>query len=227
MKRIMLLLCLLAASPSPAQLTPLSLVNPLMGTDSSGQFSHGNTVPEVALPWPVNAWSAYTRPQSDTFYYRYHDEKIRGLRQTHQPSPWMGDYANFALMPVSGKLVLDEEGRASSFSHENEISQPSYYKVRLDTWKVTAEMTPTDRAARFRFHFEEPGDAFVVLDVFQSDRNCSAQIIPAENKIIGIDSNNRGGVPVNFANYFVIIFDQPFAAWGVTASNAPMMSVRD
>jgi predicted alpha-1,2-mannosidase len=215
-------LFLSAASLYFAQSTPLSLVSPLMGTDSSGQFSHGNTVPEVALPWPVNAWSTYTRPQSDPFYYRYYDKKILGIRQTHQPSPWMGDYANFALMPVSGKLVLDEAGRASSFSHENEISQPSYYQVRLDTWRVSAEITPTDRAARFRFHFEAPSEAFVVLDVFRSDRRCSVQIIPAENKIVGIASNNRGGVPANFANYFVIVFDQPFAAWGVTSSNQPL-----
>lgn len=224
MKKIFLFsaLSLVMTAGAPVQSSPLSLVNPLMGTDSSRNFSHGNTVPEVALPWPVNAWSAYTEPQNDSFYYRYGDTKIRGIRQTHQPSPWMGDYANFALMPVSGKLALDENARASTFSHSNEVSQPSYYKVHLDTWNVTAEVTPTARAARFRFHFEKKGDHYVVLDVFQSDRPCSVQIIPSERKIVGIASNNKGGVPGNFANYFVIVFDKPFAAYGVTENDAPM-----
>jgi predicted alpha-1,2-mannosidase len=227
MKKILFssILCLVAALKTPAESTPLSLVYPLMGTDSSGQFSHGNTVPEAALPFPVNAWSAYTEPQRDSFYYRYSAKKIRGLRQTHQPSPWMGDYANFALMPVSGKLVLDENGRASDFSHAGEISQPSYYKVHLDTWNVTAELTPTERAARFRFQFEERGDSYVVLDVFKSDRPCMVQILPKERKIIGIARNNKGGVPDNFANYFVIVFDKPFAAWGVSEASKPMENV--
>lgn len=210
---------ILAANLSASE-TPYCLANPLMGTDSVRQFSHGNTVPDVALPFPFNAWAAYTQTQDDPFYYNYRARQIRGIRQTHQPSPWMGDYANFALMPVS-KLVIDEKGRASAFSHTNEIAQPGYYKVHLDTWGATAEVTPTAHAARFRFQFEKRGNSYVVLDVFQSDRRCAVQIVPAERKIVGIASNNRGGVPDNFANYFVIVFDKPFADWGVAQDNSP------
>src|SRR6516164_4699021 len=74
----------------------VQLANPLMGTDNPNGFSHGNTIPEVAMPFPMNAWCAYTQPQRDSFYYAYRGTKIRGIRQTHQPSPRMGDYANFA-----------------------------------------------------------------------------------------------------------------------------------
>jgi predicted alpha-1,2-mannosidase len=209
---------LLGASGSEAPL--VSMVNPLMGTDNPGGLSHGNTIPEVALPFPMNAWAPYTQPQRDTFYYNYRQIKLRGIRQTHQPSPWMGDYATFALMPIAGKLVVTESERASDFQHEKELSQPSYYRVYLDESHVTAEVTPTERAARFRFTYEQPGDAFVVLDVFAADRVCNVEIIPAENKIVGIARNNRGGVPENFGNYFVIIFDQPFAGYGTWESNS-------
>lgn len=196
--------------------SPLELANPLMGTDNPNGFSHGNTLPEAALPFPMNAWCAYTQPQRDSFYYAWRQNKIRGIRQTHQPSPWMGDYANFALMPVTGKLVVNEVDRASEFTHENEMSQPSYYKVHLDTWKATAEVTPTERAARFRFSYEDAGDAYVVLELFRAN-NSSVELIPSENKIIGVARNNRGGVPEDgsFGNYFVIVFDRPFAAYGV------------
>lgn len=214
---LLTMFCVIANLVTAAPVSnPVMLANPLMGTDNPNGFSHGNTLPEAALPFPMNAWCAYTQPQRDSFYYNYRRTKIRGIRQTHQPSPWMGDYANFALMPVTGKLVVNENDRASDFTHENEISQPSYYKVRLDTWKATAEVTPTERAARFRFTYEEAGDAYVVLEVFRGE-NSSVEIVPGENKIIGVCRNNRGGVPRDgsFGNYFVIVFDRPFAEYGV------------
>jgi predicted alpha-1,2-mannosidase len=191
----------------------VSLVNPLQGTDSKPSFSHGNEYPAICLPFPMNTWAPYTQPEHDSFYYQYRQTKIRGIRQTHQPSPWIADYATFALMPVSGKLAVTEEERASEFRHEAEVVQPSYYRVRLDTWKTSAEVTPTDRCARFRFTFEEAGDAYVVLDAFPG--GSSVEIIPSENKIVGITRYNHGGVPDNFSNYFVIVFDQPFQAQGV------------
>lgn len=193
----------------------VSLANPLQGTDSNPGFSHGNTHPEIALPFPMNAWSPYTEPQPDSFYYQYRHHHILGIRQTHEPSVWIQDHATFALMPVSGKLVVTEKGRASTFRHEDEIAQPAYYKVRLDTWKATAEVTPTERAARFRFTFEQPANSFIVLDVFKSETDCSVEIIPDENKIIGVARNNSGAVPDNFGNYFVIVFDRPFSTSGV------------
>jgi predicted alpha-1,2-mannosidase len=198
----------------------VALASPLQGTDSQRSFSHGNEYPAIALPFPMNVWAPYTQLQNDSFYYSYRQNQIRGIRQTHQPSPWIGDYANFSLMPVSGKLAVTENDRASTFRHEDEIAQPSYYKVHLDTWNATAEVTPTERAARFRFTFEQPVDSYVVLDVFGSEKPSSVQIIPSENKIIGITRNNRSGVPDNFGNYFVIQFDQPVSEYGVWSGKA-------
>jgi len=191
----------------------VELANPLQGTDSTGQFSHGNTYPAIALPFPVNTWAPYTQPVADSFYYQYNQNKLRGFRQTHQASVWVRDYAAFSLMPVSGKLVVTEDERASVFRHEEETALPSYYRVHLDTWNIIAEMTPTERCASFRFTFEKPSDAFVVLDTFPAD--ASVQIVTNENKIVGFTRFNTGRVPKDFANYFVIVFDRPFVAHGV------------
>ena len=107
--RLIFVVCLLVAAGARAATPPLvTLANPRQGTDSDSSYSHGNEYPAIALPFPMNTWAPYTRPASDSFYYRYQDTKIRGIRQTHQPSPWIGDYAAFALMPVSGKLALKE-----------------------------------------------------------------------------------------------------------------------
>jgi predicted alpha-1,2-mannosidase len=196
----------------------VTLANPLQGTDSTGGFSHGNTFPAVAVPFPMNVWAPYTQPAKDSFYYQYRQNKIRGIRQTHQPSPWIADYANFSLMPVTGKLAVKEDERASEFRHETEVARPSYYRVQLDTWKATAEVTPTERAASFRFTFEGGDDAYVVLDAFNNDS--SVEIIPAQNKVVGVCRNNNGGVPNNFSNFFVIVFDRPFIGHGTWTPDA-------
>ena len=196
----------------------MALANPLQGTDSEFRYSHGNEYPAIALPFPMNTWAPYTQPERDSFYYQYRHPRLRGIRQTHQPSPWMNEYAAFSLMPVSGKLVVKEDERASEFRHQDEVAEPSYYRVHLDTWKAVAEVTPTERCACFRFTFEQPDDAYVVLDAFPG--GSSVEIIPAENKIIGFCRNNHGGVPTNFANYFVLVFDRPFAAFGVWSPDA-------
>ena len=199
-----------------APLSPVEMANPLQGTDSEHDFSHGNEYPAIALPFPMNTWAPYTQPVTDragSFYYQYSQNKIRGIRETHQPSPWIADYAAFALMPVSGKLAVTDEERASIFRHENEVALPSYYRVDCDTWQARAEVTPTERCARFRFTFNQPADSYVVVDAFPG--GSSVELIPGENKITGIVHNNHGGVPANFASYFIIIFDQPFSAYGV------------
>ena len=216
MKNVILSVLILAAFSCAGDAPPLfSLANPLQGTDSQHSFSHGNQYPAIALPFPMNVWAPYTEPQDDSFYYQYEHNTIYGIRQTHQPSPWIGDYANFSFMPVSGKLAVTEKERVSTFRHEDEIAQPSYYKVHMEKWDTTAEVTPTLRDACLRFTFNKPGDSYVVLDVFRSEHDCEVKIIPDENKIIGIARNSHGGTPDNFGNYFVIQFDQPFSGYGV------------
>ena len=60
----------------------------------------------------------------------------------------------------------------------------------------------------FRFTFPENEQSCVVIDAL--DRGSAVTIIPAERKIVGYSTKNSGGVPGNFKNYFVIVFDKPF-----------------
>lgn len=187
---------------------PVDYVSTLVGTDSKYELSTGNTYPAIALPWGMNFWSPQTGKMGSGWMYTYHADKIRGFKQTHQPSPWMNDYGQFSLMPLTGKPVFDEEERASWFSHKAEIAKPHYYRVYLADYDVTTEITPTERAAMFRFTFPESDSAHVVVDAF--DKGSSIRIIPEEQKIVGYTTRNSGGVPDNFKNYFVIVFDKPF-----------------
>lgn len=191
-----------------ADINPVSLVNPLMGTDSKFSLSNGNTYPAIALPWGMNFWSPQTAKMGDGWMYAYDATHIRGFKQTHQPSPWINDYAAFSLMPVTGALQFREEERASWFSHKAEEAGPHYYSVYLADYDVTTEITPTERAAHFRFTFPETEEAYLVLDAF--NEGSMVQILPKAQKIIGYCRNNSGGVPENFHNYFVLEFDKPF-----------------
>ena len=193
----------------------IDYINPLMGTDSKFDLSNGNTYPAIAVPWGMNFWTPQTNKMGDGWAYQYHTDKIRGFKQTHQPSPWINDYGAFALMPVTGQLKIKEEERASWFSHKAEIAKPNYYKVYLADSDTSVEITPTNRAAQFRFTFPETENAYVLLDAYF--KNSMVKILPKERKIIGYSCNNSGGVPENFRNYFVLVFDKDFQTydtWG-------------
>lgn len=199
----------LMASIATAQLLqPIDYVNPLMGTQSLFSLSNGNTYPAIARPWGMNFWTPQTGKMGDGWAYVYTADKIRGFKQTHQPSPWMNDYGQFAIMPVTGSLVFDQNKRASWFSHKAETVSPDYYSVYLADYDVTTEITATERAAQFRFTFPKSDSSFLVIDAF--DKGSFVKILPNEKRIIGYTTKNSGGVPANFKNYFVLEFDQPF-----------------
>jgi predicted alpha-1,2-mannosidase len=214
MKKVFTALLLLGATFTQAQTTgkisnPVDYVNPLMGSMSKPSLSNGNTYPAVAVPWGMNFWTPQTGKMGDGWTYTYDADKIRGFKQTHQPSPWMNDYGQFAIMPVTGKLRFDQDERASWFSHKAEKATPYYYSVYLADADVTTEITPTERAAQFRFTFPKTDSAYVVIDAL--DKGSYVKIIPSERKIIGYTKKfARGPLPENFKNYFVIYFDKDF-----------------
>lgn len=194
-----------------AQQTDLvKYVNTLQGTDSEWSLSYGNTYPTVGLPFGVHFFSAQTGKNGDGWKYQYKANTIRGFQQVHQCSPWMGDYAVFSLMPGIGQLKVQEEARALSFSHENEVAKPNHYAVKFDNG-IYAEVTPVERGGHMRFSFPKKENAYLILDGFMKDSEVT--IIPEERKIMGYVNNGRF-VPENFRNYFVLVFDQDFKAYG-------------
>jgi len=205
-------LLLLTGSHAMTQNCPVDYVNPLVGTESKPELSTGNTYPAVALPWGMNFWTAQTGKMGDGWVYTYGADKIRGLKQTHQPSPWINDYGQFSIMPVTGHKVFDEEGRASWFSHKAETATPYYYKVYLADHDATAEIAPTSRAAAVRITYPERDTAYFVVDAF--DKGSSVTILPDQRTVIGYTTKNSGGVPDGFKNYFVLCFDHAFTYTG-------------
>lgn len=189
---------------------PSDHVSTLVGSLSTFALSTGNTYPATAVPWGMNFWTPQTGKMGDGWTYNYADTKIRGIKQTHQPSPWINDYGQFSIMPVKGRNKIDQDVRSSSFSHKSEIAKPYYYSVYLGDHDVVTELSPTDRAAMLRFTFSESNENAVVVDAF--DKGSYIKVIPEKNTVVGYTTRNSGGVPDNFCNWFVIEFDTPFAS---------------
>ncbi len=200
----------------------VSRVNTLIGSDSEPSLSNGNTYPAITLPWGMNFWTPQTSEMNNTWTYSYNAKKIVGFKQTHQASNWLGDYGCFSFMPITGKLKIKESERGSWFSHKSEIAKPNYYKVYLADYDITTEITPTQRAASFRFTFPESDSSYVLLDGF--NRGSEVVILPEERKIVGYSSYNSGSVPENFRNYFVAVFDKDFTYTSIFKENLVITS---
>ena len=200
-------------------------VNPLIGTDTSFELSNGNTYPAIARPWGMNFWTPQTGKMGDGWVYTYKSDQIVGFKQTHQPSPWINDYAAFSLMPSIGKLSVLENERKLKFDHDDEKVEPHFYSVILNEINTKVEFTVTERSSFFKFNFPKNENSNVIIDAFF--KNSEIKIFPNENKIIGIARNNSGGVPENFANYFVIKFNRPFKKSGVWDGKGNIMSKKE
>ena len=208
--KIRFLLFLLTIGASTRAQDLVHYANTLQGTASDFGLSYGNTYPATALPFPMNTWSPQTGKDGDGWKYQYSAGKIRAFGETHQCSPWVGDYGVFSLMPVLDSVETDGDKRATSFSHANEIAQPSYYGVKLDNG-VQVEMTPTERGCVMRFAYAKKHAAYLLLDGYT--KLSEVQIYPAEHKITGWVNNGRW-TPAGFRNYFVIVFDKAFLSYG-------------
>lgn len=196
-----------AVALSAQAVEPVDFVNTLMGTMSSYELSAGNTYPAVAMPWGTHAWTPQTGKMGDGWTYTYTAHRLRGIKLTHQPSPWINDYGQLSIMPITGEPRFDQDERASWFSHKAEDARPYYYKVYLANHDVTAEVTPTERAAIMRFTFPAQG-GMVVIDPF--DKGSHVTIDAAHRRVTGYSTRNSGGVPEGFKLWFVIEFDRPF-----------------
>ena len=211
MKRILVLLALagavLSCAEAPQMADPVDYVSTLVGTQSKYTISTGNTYPAVAMPWGTHFWTPQTGRNGDGWAYVYSADKIRGIKMTHQPSPWINDYGSFSIMPVTTGPVVDEDMRASWFSHKAETATPYYYSVYLAEHDASVEVVPTERAARFRITYPEKEESYLVIDAIDPDNSTFSV---DGKRIIGSTTNNHGGVSENFRLWFVIDSDTDF-----------------
>ena len=143
MKKLTLLIFMAGLLSSAKETYYADYVNPLVGTQSTFELSTGNTYPAIARPWGMNFWSPQTGKMGDGWMYQYTATKIRGFKQTHQPSPWINDYGQFSIMPMVNKQEVNEDNRSSWVAHKCETANAYYYKVYLAEYDNVTGLTPT------------------------------------------------------------------------------------
>ncbi len=126
----------------------LNYVNTKMGTDSKMEFSRGNTLPLCQMPFGMSAFSLQTsiEKENSTWFFDPKSKRIDGVRLTHQPSPWIGDYGTFLFAPSDD---------TDSYDKEKAILAPDYINVYFDRSKCQFELAPSERGASFKLQFEE------------------------------------------------------------------------
>jgi predicted alpha-1,2-mannosidase len=186
-------------------------VNTLQGTNSKHELTRGNTYPTTALPFGMHTWTPQTGKNGDGWKYQYFKKTIRGFQQAHQCSSWTTDYCVYSFMPVIGKLVVNENDRATGFSHDNEIAKPNYYRIKLDNGIVT-EIAPTERGAHLRFSFPKDSASYIVLDGYTG--LSGLKIYPKQRRITGYVSNNKNNREGLIKSYLEVVFNKPFKSFG-------------
>ncbi len=148
----------------------ISYVNPFIGTGG-----HGHTYPGAVLPFGMMQLSPDTRLDGwdGCSGYHYSDNYIYGFSHTHLSGTGVSDYGDILLMPTTETILNNgsdgKKGYCSRFSHDNEIAEPGYYKVHLDSTDITVELTTSMRSGVHKYQFPSSANQFVILDLEHRD----------------------------------------------------------
>jgi len=200
----------------------VDLVNPLQGTDSTSLLSRGNTLPIVAAPFAMAHW-ALQSSEVNSWFFQPHDERLQGIRCTHQLSPWLGDYGYATFLPFNGEPRPEATARASSYRAKEMQIAPHALKVRLMRYRCVLELTPTERCSVMRFTFEETGAAGVFIDLPGVD--AEAYRNDSDGSIHALTRANKGGVQPGFAAYYVVRCDVPVKRLEVKETHGRQVAV--
>ena len=184
----------------------LLFVNALQGTDNVREFSHGNVLPLLCAPFGMTDWSVQNVGDlGERFFFQSRSKTFYGVRATHQPSPWAGDYGHFSITPQSGPVLLDSEARAVPYDPATTVMRPDYLRIRLEKVRATAEVTASERAAVWKVAFD-PG---VKTGRLVFDLAGDARFQASGDRISGYTKSHGGPAAGDFALYFEGVLDRP------------------
>lgn len=216
---------------SPEQL--VQYVRPIIGTQRMGHVYPGATVPfgmvQLSPETDTAGYELNGKYNPDVYKYcagyQYDDKTIVGFSHTHFSGTGHSDLGDFLIMPTVGTLKLNPgtadkpgSGYRSGFSHQNEVSQANYYKVKLDESNITAEMTTTARVGFHQYTFPKSDNAHIVLDLMAGiynypDKNVWTYLrVVNDSTVIGYRQTN--GWARTRTLYFAMSFNKAFYQHG-------------
>lgn len=208
-------------------------VKPIIGTEKMG-----HTYPGAALPFGAVQLS----PETDTISYeqngkyngdvykycagyKYEDKTIVGFSHTHFSGTGHSDLGDFLVMPTQGKLQMNpgtatdpKSGFRSAFSHQNEVAEAGYYKVKLDDDNILAEMTATKRVGMHQYTFPKSDQSHIILDLMSGiynypDKNVWTYVRVVNDSLITGYRQTNGWARTRTV-YFAMSFSKAFKSYG-------------
>jgi predicted alpha-1,2-mannosidase len=226
-------LLLIALTASAQNNNLVQYVKPIIGTQRMGHTFPGATVPfgmvqlspdTDTIPYEMNG-----KYNPDVYKYcagyQYDDKTIVGFSHTHFNGTGHSDLGDFLIMPTVGALQLNpgtasdpSSGFRSTFSHDNEVAETDYYKVKLDKYNILAELTATNRVGFHQYTFPKSDSAHIILDLMSGiynypDKNVWTYLrIENDTLVTGYRQTNGWGRTRYL--YFAMSFSKPFIAYG-------------
>ena len=211
------------ARPASSRRSLVLLVNILQGTNSTPDFSRGNTLPIAARPFGMSHWTLQSSANSP-WLFAPGQRRMQGFRCTHQLSPWLGDYGHAVFLPFCGTIDPESSSRASSYRPEEATLSPHVLKLRLMRYSIDCELIPTERCALLFVQYskqERPGFLFDI----PGQKAPTIVEDKARRTISFLSTENSGGVVEGFATYYVMKFSDDWAAYSVKESHGHHVGV--
>ena len=183
-------------------LTEMGTVNQMGGGGCN--ISTGNLYPMTARPWGFGGWTPQTKPSGEeSWFYDYTEPRIYGLRQTRQPSPWIGDHGAWNFLPVVGDVSDEAQNRFSWYSHKAETRGPDRYGVYLADFDTTVELAPALHGAAVRIVYPETQKPGLVVNPFNGG---SVKLSDDRKSVMGVSERTlRSRTRVR--QHFILTFD--------------------
>ena len=188
----------------------LHLIDTRQGTANKREFSNGNCLPYTAHPFGMNHFVVQTTSERGSWFFHPLDHTFEGFRLTHQPSPWMGDFAHFLLTPVTGELNMKHRTPfhwSSSYRPNDAIFKPHYLKIKQLRYNITSELTPSTYGAKLRITYPNTCENGLFL---RAEGGLHGLNLNADHtELTGYISNFAGCVDPDFKMYFTMTFSHP------------------
>ncbi|RYG28597.1 MAG: glycoside hydrolase family 92 protein, partial [Chitinophagaceae bacterium] len=208
-------------------------VKPIIGTQRMGHTYPGATVPfgmvQLSPDTDTIPYEKNGRYNPDVYKYcagyQYDDKTIVGFSHTHFSGTGHSDLGDFLVMPTVGPLKLNpgtatepRSGFRSAFSHQQETAEAAYYKVKLDDYNITAELTATNRVGFHQYTFPKTDSAHIILDLMSGIYNYEDKnvwtFLRVENDTLITGYRQTNGWARTRTVYFAMTFSKPFYQYG-------------
>jgi predicted alpha-1,2-mannosidase len=209
------------AEGAERNIAPVDLVNVLQGNESTRVFSRGNTLPIAAAPFGMAHWTLQSE-NNTAWMFQPANRRLQGLRCTHQLSPWLSDYGQAVFLPFAGDPNPRAEARASSWRPEDARLHPYSFRLTLARYQADVELVPSERCAVVTAQFADDRPSGFLIEVPHS---AEAIEMHGRRALRFRSSTNSGGVPENFANYYVVRFAEPWQSCEASAEGESQIAM--